>query len=358
MSVKSPVMTERTRKAPGGGTVENRRRKAKSKVPWEGLVKVESQEAMSPARMEVRGGSVQQLRFSPNSSINYSDVHDPADLYNSRSSIAQTTLAKTATKGSFNLKDSFNSRPMQQSQTLLHSKSPPRSTSMPLLSSSRLLEEKSSPPITSHRQSIGPTDGHLSHEVEDAIVSGSYVDFVEILGPSKRILNRDELRDTLRKDILTWVDCFSTYVSVSCGAHPIRVKDLMKYQRIVLWIYREVQDPSAWWRYDTAFRKKAELKQIYNWGYIDEELFAKASSTRLRDASSCVLCLSNEHNAKKCPFMEDGLRLNAKRGVNQSGDLNGIGGPSYNETLERALANPTKLLKRPSEGLRLKFAFG
>ena len=330
----------------------------KKQVPWEKLIKEQDEyenehfnlrtakyDGLSPdAQMEGAG-------YSLKSPVNYTEVDDTRSLFDNG-------ITKGHVKPSFNLSESMNSLNFRQMK-------PPRSSPFPKHDGDGSTIRHSSPErsgngfhqtsptlVRKSVQSLGPPDPQINPEIENAIISYSYIDLIDVLRYStKNTVNTEVLRDAIRRDILVWLDAFSMYITIICSAHPIRIHDLLKYQRNIIWIYRETQDVSAWWRYDIAFRRKAELRQIQDWSYIDIDLYNTATSERARENLSCLPCLSREHTLKRCPFGE-GARTNYP-----VVDIDGS--PSLtNDAIDRALAHPEKLLKKPSDGLRLKFAFG
>ncbi|XP_065069605.1 echinoderm microtubule-associated protein-like 6 [Rhopilema esculentum] len=328
----------------------------KKEVPWEKLMKEQTDFDNGQANLRTAKSdglafdqTMDDLGYSPKSSVTYSGVNDTKSLFDN-------SLQRGHTKPNFNLNESMNSLTLRQNR-------PPRSSPTAAAPFDATVRH-SSPGRTSngfHRtsptlirknmNSFGPPDPQINPEIENAVISFCFIDLVDILRYSNNMVNTEILREMLRKDILVWLDAFSMYMTVICSAHPIRLHDLLKYQRNIIWIYRETEDTSAWWRYDIAFRRKAELRQIQDWSIIDRDLYGAASSERVREGFSCVPCLSNEHVLRKCPFGEG-----AKKGYPVI-DLNGTIA-SNNEAMERALANPEKLLKKPNDGLKLKFAFG
>ena len=329
----------------------------KKQVPWEKLMKEQNdyeseQYNLRTSKSDGLGldTSAEGLGYSQKSA-NYSSVDDTRSLFDNGTT-------KGHTKTNFNLTESMNTL------NLRHTK-PPRSSPFPINDGDGSTIRHASPDRTSNgfhqtsptlirktMQSFGPQDPQINPEIENAIISYSYIDLIDVLRYStKNTVNTEVLRDTIRRDILVWLDAFSMYMTIICSAHPIRIHDLLKYQRNIIWIYRETQDTTAWWRYDIAFRRKAELRQIQDWSYIDRDLYNTATSERAREGLSCLPCLSKEHVLKRCPFGEGARTGYPVVDVDGSHSL-------INEAMDRALANPEKLLKKPNDGLRLKFAFG
>ena len=323
----------------------------KKQVPWEKLMKEQNEYESEQYNLRTSryDGQLLDTPYSLKPSANYTAVDDTRSLFDNG-------IAKESMKQ--NLNESMNSLTLRQMR-------PPRSSPFPKSDVDISTIRHSSPERTGngfHRtsptlvrksiQSLGPPDPQINPEIENAIISYSYIDLIDVLRYStKNSVNTEVLRDAIRRDILVWLDAFSMYITIICSAHPIRIHDLLKYQRNIIWIYRETQDTSAWWRYDIAFRRKAELRQIQDWSYIDSDVYNNATSERARESLSCLPCLSKEHILKRCPFGEG-----ARTGYPVV-DIDGS--PSLtNDAIDQALANPDKLLKKPSDGLRLKFAFG
>ena len=122
----------------------------------------------------------------------------------------------------------------------------------------------SSRPRKKRNQQMGPFEPNLPPELEKHIVSGEYIDFSEIvmlLGHQKSL---EEAFALLAKDILVWLDCYMYYTSNVGSVAPGRISGLMRYSRIIMWIYKESQDVTSWWRYDKAFRRMAASKSKIN----------------------------------------------------------------------------------------------
>ena len=289
--------------------------------------------------------------YSMKSSVNYTGANDTKSLFDSRAT-------KGHLKPNFTLSESITSLNLRQMKPLRSSPFPKSEGDVSTLRHSSPdrtgngFHQTSPTLIRKSIQSLGPPDPQINPEIENAIISYSYIDLIDVLRYStKNTVNTEVLRDAIRRDILVWLDAFAMYMTIICSAHPIRIHDLLKYQRNIMWIYRETQDISAWWRYDIAFRRKAELRQIQDWSYIDTDLYEISTSERARESLSCLPCLSKEHILKRCPFGEGARKAYPVVVIDGSPSLT-------NDAIDQALANPDKLLKKPSDGLRLKFAFG
>ena len=208
------------------------------------------------------------------SSFIYEDSESEEDEGDGLSSFHQRSPHQRANgkqHAGFSLRDTMNSmstpQPHQrtvddffQSQNQNQIKQQLRQTS-PLQTGSR-------PPLNNRprkrRVNIGPFEPNLPPELEKLMVSGEYIDFSELvllLGYKKTL---EEAFNLLAKDILVWLDSFMYYTSVVGSVSPGRIAGLMRYSRIIMWIYKESQDVTSWWRYDKAYRRMAALKGTYN----------------------------------------------------------------------------------------------
>ncbi len=59
-------------------------------------------------------------------------------------------------------------------------------------------------------------------------------------------------------DIYTWIQCYSSYVSVQATAAPSMIPELMAYMAMMVQVSQDYPG-LAWVRYDTAFRRQAAL---------------------------------------------------------------------------------------------------
>ncbi len=59
-------------------------------------------------------------------------------------------------------------------------------------------------------------------------------------------------------DILLWVECYSTLVSVLSSKFPLKIPDLMAYQRTIVYAHRSFAG-DGWVTYDLSYRRRAAL---------------------------------------------------------------------------------------------------
>ena len=87
-------------------------------------------------------------------------------------------------------------------------------------------------------------------------------------------------------------------------------------------------------------------------------MFTAATSPKFRESLTCQECLSQQHLVSRCPFSFPLLGHRKSKVSPQGPRANGIISPRRNESIERALVNPEKSARIPTEGLQLKFVFG
>lgn len=163
----------------------------------------------------------------------------------------------------------------------------------------------------------------VPEELITKILQGEYVNFQDLLPESLegeksnvRKLLIDQNTERI-EDISKWVDCMALYIAISSSIRPQCVRGMLAYLTIVTRLARESQDKRAWQRYDVAFRRKAFLTSLADWGHVDENLWVFACSGDARKALLCKPCLSVAHDTESCPI-EDVRRkagLSKKRGL-------------------------------------------
>ena len=101
-------------------------------------------------------------------------------------------------------------------------------------------------------------------------------------------------------NILVWLDCYASLVSVLCSAHPHKMNHFLAYQKTIINAHQSFVG-DAWVQYDTCFRRKAANAKSLNWGRKDGDLYNKIFTGRSRAITRCSICLSETHLAPQCP---------------------------------------------------------
>jgi len=137
--------------------------------------------------------------------------------------------------------------------------------------------------------SLGPGRAPIPPKLVTKILSSKFVDLAELLPENLD----DPLSDTTsftienstivplhrssreRKtdlDILSWVECFNSYISVIATYRPHRARDLLAYMALIIRTAKRFGG-KAWFHYDRAFRREAEVNNVQDWGIMRTDLY-------------------------------------------------------------------------------------
>ena len=135
------------------------------------------------------------------------------------------------------------------------------------------------------------------HALEFMDVADLLTDNLELLretdgaSPSAN-LTTSKRRPHQVSNILSWVQCFTTYAAIVMEEHPQKARDLLAYLRLIV---REAQtnENEGWREYDVAFRRYAAANPSLPWGQPLPSLYttcvlAGRSLRRLRRTARCV----------------------------------------------------------------------
>ena len=73
-------------------------------------------------------------------------------------------------------------------------------------------------------------------------------------------------------EIVTWVQAFSIYSSISCGYHPQQAHHLWLYQLFIIRLVKQLRS-LTWTNYDKAFCLDAASHHITDWSQMNVQLF-------------------------------------------------------------------------------------
>ena len=74
-------------------------------------------------------------------------------------------------------------------------------------------------------------------------------------------------------DILTWVECFTSYVTVVAAYFPVRSRDLLSYMALIIRMAKRYKG-NCWLNYDRAFR----LANLRDWSQRKSDLYSYHTS--------------------------------------------------------------------------------
>lgn len=101
-------------------------------------------------------------------------------------------------------------------------------------------------------------------------------------------------------NILTWVECYSAFVSVLSSAYPQYVPEFMAYMAIIIKCHKQFEGLS-WYKYDRAYRRQAATLKSLQWSKTDSTLFNMAFTGKAKKMLYCEFCFSNNHASNQCP---------------------------------------------------------
>jgi hypothetical protein len=102
-------------------------------------------------------------------------------------------------------------------------------------------------------------------------------------------------------NILTWVECFRSLVSVLSQKYPSFLPELMAYMSLIVKCQKRFEG-LGWFNYDRAFRRQAAITRSMNWSRMDSTLFSLAFMGKAKKSSSCDICFSSNHSSCRFQF--------------------------------------------------------
>lgn len=101
-------------------------------------------------------------------------------------------------------------------------------------------------------------------------------------------------------ELIPWVQCFATYISVMSRRFPESVPELLAYMTGIIRASREYGP--AWTQYHSAFRRQAVSTGNRIWSRINPSLYAVCFTGRAQGTPRCSTCASIDHTVRDCPY--------------------------------------------------------
>ena len=154
---------------------------------------------------------------------------------------------------------------------------------------------------------------------------GEFVDMADLLQDNleaERRRGRDDgepsgraSRPTRREvpDMLSWAQCFCTYVVVVAEKQSGRVRQLLAYQATML---REASrcGGQGWRAYDAMFRQLAVAEPSTDWSRLNPSLYATTFlAQQVKGGKLCHLCMGSDHTTEECALGPLQLRMTKSR---------------------------------------------
>lgn len=135
---------------------------------------------------------------------------------------------------------------------------------------------------------LGPGRAPIPAKLVKRILSHEYIEMSELIPenledpPSEAMVLTLEGSTVVPKpnaskkgviaDILTWVECFNSYITVLTSACPSRSRDLLAYMALIIRTAKRFGG-TAWQEYDRAYRREAAASNLRDWSEMRPDLF-------------------------------------------------------------------------------------
>ena len=144
------------------------------------------------------------------------------------------------------------------------------------------------------------------------IWKGEFVDMAELLCDNLEALRRGTLTGPSATDappakrprrevpdLLSWVQCFDTFMAVVASKKPEKLRQLLAYQILMV---REARrcGGRGWLAYDTMFRQQVAGDDTADWSKLNSSLYAVSFLAQSVKAKSCTLCMEADHGEEDC----------------------------------------------------------
>ncbi len=101
-------------------------------------------------------------------------------------------------------------------------------------------------------------------------------------------------------DVLSWLQCFTTYAAVVTARYPEKIRELLAYQAMIISEARRCGG-RGWLLYDAAFRQQIRSFETVDFSRINQSLY---STTFLAYGSGrtrfCPDCMMADHAREEC----------------------------------------------------------
>ena len=111
-------------------------------------------------------------------------------------------------------------------------------------------------------------------------------------------------------DLLSWVQCFGTYMAVVTSKYPERMRQLLAYQTLMV---REARrcGGKGWLAYDSYFRQQVVGDEKADWSRLNQSLYAVTfiAQGEREKGRSCSVCLESDHSDEHCALYSPPVKL-------------------------------------------------
>jgi hypothetical protein len=132
-------------------------------------------------------------------------------------------------------------------------------------------------------------------------------------------------------DVITWMQCFTIYMSVLATKHPQYIPELLAYARDIMRASRQFKWPS-WVIYDTIYRRHMAETGQRDWSRVDPSIYARCFTGWAKSPSWCVICVTLDHDTADCPYASNQERRARRSSPYPTSAA--AGGPSHKPSLK------------------------
>ena len=118
--------------------------------------------------------------------------------------------------------------------------------------------------------SLGPVHTPIPAKLVSKILAGQYVEFSDLIPVCHQYFIPSPPAHPQKKgvdNVLTWVECFVSYMSVITTHMPHRSRDLLAHLSLILRTSKRFGG-NAWFNYDRAFRQEAADTGLQDWSDV------------------------------------------------------------------------------------------
>ena len=107
---------------------------------------------------------------------------------------------------------------------------------------------------------VNPNSPPVPIKLAQKAWNGEYIDMADLLPQalSAAMRNSDSSKESKKRvprivSIMSWIECFTTYISLIAMKRPDRVSDLLAYMSLIIYAARQYEE-NPWLSYDATFR--------------------------------------------------------------------------------------------------------
>lgn len=100
-------------------------------------------------------------------------------------------------------------------------------------------------------------------------------------------------------DLMSWLQCFSSYAAVVCSKYPEKAREMWAYQATMISEFRRCGG-RGWRLYDSAFRQHATSLETTDFSRINQGLYTTTFLAYGGKGQFCQSCMMSDHNHEEC----------------------------------------------------------